>query len=225
MTIGFRIRKSWPRVSPAAAERFRDIPVANVSDSMSRMFAGGARLKRMHRSGMLIGPAFTVKTRPGANLMLHKAIDMAEPGDVIVVDAGGEVTSALIGDMMITHAIQRGVAGFVINGAVRDADAIFETNHPTFALGATHRGPFKEGPGEIGFPIAIAGMVIEAGDLVLGDGDGVVCVPRAEVDTVYLAARKKQEAEARQIEQTLAGTLDRSWVDKSLHELGCTFVD
>lgn len=224
MTIGFRIKTNWTRVGAEVVEQFRGVPVANVGDCMSRMFAGGAALRRMHRDGPLAGPALTVKTRPGSNLMLHKAIDMAQPGDVIVVDAGGETTAAIMGEMMMLHAIERGVAGFVINGFIRDADALFELNRPIFAVGVTHRGPYKDGPGEIGFPISIGGMVIEAGDLVLGDGDGVLCVPREHAPSIHIAALKKQEAEDRQINQTLARTLDRSWVDKSLQELGCEFV-
>ncbi|SOC46319.1 regulator of RNase E activity RraA [Rhizobium subbaraonis] len=225
MTIGFRIRKSWTRVSHDAVEQFRNLPVANVSDCMSRMFAGGANLKRMDRDGVLAGPALTVKTRPGSNLLLHKAIEMAQPGDVIVVDGGGETSAAVMGEMMMLQAIQRGIAGFVINGVIRDADALMEINRPIFALGATHRGPHKDGPGEIGFAVSIGGIVIEAGDLLLGDGDGVLCVPRDQIEPIHLAALKKQEAEGRQIEQTLAGALDRSWIDRSLHELGCEFVE
>src|SRR3546814_3434814 len=129
-------------------------PVANVSDSMARMDSGGSELRPMHRDGKLAGPALTVRMRPGDNLMLHKAIDMAQPGDVIVCDAGGDVTNSLFGELMLAHAIVRGVAGLVINGAVRDRDAFLERNLPVYAVGVTHRGPYKDGPGEIGFPIS-----------------------------------------------------------------------
>src|SRR5688500_228029 len=99
---------------------FRNLPVANVSDVMSRMTAGGPRLRPLHAGGSMAGPALTVKTRPGDNLMIHKALLMAEPGDVIVVDAGGDLTTAIVGELMLSYAIAKGAAGIVINGAVRD---------------------------------------------------------------------------------------------------------
>ncbi len=225
MTIGFRIRKNTRKVSRETVEKFRGIPVANVSDSMSRMTATGPRLRPMHRSGQLAGPALTLKSRPGDNLMLHKAIDMAEPGDVIVVDAGGELTNSLFGELMLSYAVKRGVAGLVINGAIRDAEALYERNVPVFAAGVTHRGPYKDGPGEIGFPIAIDGMLIEPGDLILGDWDGLVAVPYADVETVYKATKAKQEAETKQMADIEKGTNDRSWVDKTLERLGCEYVE
>src|SRR5690606_12802628 len=113
VAIGFRINECSRRVDAATVARFRDFPVANVSDVMARMTAGGARLRPMHRGGVLAGPAFTVKTRPGDNLMVHRALDIAEPGDVIVVDAGGDLTNAIIGELMLAYAIQRRLGGIV----------------------------------------------------------------------------------------------------------------
>lgn len=225
MTYGFRVKRSWDRISPALVAAFRELPVANVSDSMSRIPAFGPDLRPMHRDGVLAGPALTVRTRPGDNLMLHKAIDMAQPGDVIVVDAGGDPTNSLMGELMLAHAIKRGVAGFVLNGSIRDAKEIHEQNLPLYAIGITHRGPYKNGPGEIGFPIAIGGTVILPGDLILGDYDGVIAVPATEADTILAATRKKHEAETRQMEETRAGTVDRDWVDRTLADLGCEFLD
>src|SRR6266700_7177744 len=157
--IGFQIAKRARKVDAGLAARFRELPVANVSDCMSRMTAGGARIRPMHGGGALSGPALTVKTRPGDNLMIHKALDLAEPGDVIVVDAGGDLTSAIIGELMVAHARKRGVAGCVIDGAIRDSAAIGAGEFPVFAAGVTHRGPYKDGPGEINVAIAIGGMV------------------------------------------------------------------
>jgi len=224
MTTGFRIRQTWERIDPALVARFKVIPVANVSDSMSRMTAGGALLRPMHKSGALAGPALTVKSRPGDNLMLHKAIDMARPGDVIVCDAGGDMTNSLMGELMLAHAIKRGVAGFVLMGAVRDSEAFLERNLPVFATGITHRGPYKDGPGEIGFPISLAGMLIEPGDLVVGDWDGVLAVPRLEAAEICARAEAKHQAEEKQMAVTEAGTIDRSWVDKALQAKGCEFL-
>ena len=224
MTAGFRIRTQWDRLERSIVEDFAQLPVSVVSDVMSRLVAGGAALRPMHRNGVLAGAALTVKTRPGDNLMIHKAIEMAEPGDVIVVDAGGDLTNSLMGELMLTHAIKRGVAGFVLNGAIRDAAAFLERNLPVYALGATHRGPYRDGPGEIGLPINIGGMTVEPGDLMLGDFDGVVCVARADLETVLAGARKKHAAEQLQMEQTESGSVDKSWIDKVLVEKGCVYL-
>lgn len=223
MNIGFRINSHFERIDAELVEKFQQLPVANISDSMSRLFAGGTRLRPMHREGVLAGPALTVKTRPGDNLMLHKAIDMAQPGDVIVVDGAGELTNSLMGELMLEHAIQRGVAGFVLFGAIRDAAAIYERNLPLFAVGVTHRGPYKTGPGEIGYGISIEGMNIEPGDLIVGDSDGVVAVSRTEAAHILTKTQAKFDAEQRQMETTIARTIDRSWVDKELERLGCEF--
>lgn len=225
MSVGFRILKRGRRVAPEIVERFASLPVANVSDSMSRMTAAGARLRPMHQTGGMGGAALTVKTRPGDNLMIHKAMAMAGPGDVIVVDAGGDLTNALIGEMMLTRMIKSGLAGIVINGAVRDAGFIRGQRFPVFAAGVTHRGPYKNGPGEINVPIAIDGMVIEPGDLVIGDDDGLLCVPFDDVDRVLMAATAKYQAEQKQIENIKAGAHDSSWVDKALRELNCEGLD
>lgn len=118
---------------------------------MSRLCALGTGMRPMHRSGTLAGPALTVRTRPGDNLMLHKAIDMAKPCDVIVVDAAADMANSLMGELMLAHAIRRGVAGFVLNGALRDAEAFLERNLPTFAVGVTHRGPYRTGLAKSGY--------------------------------------------------------------------------
>ncbi len=221
MTIGFRVLNAQRKVAAEWVARYREVPVANVSDSMNRMTAGGSRLRPMHRQGVLAGPALTVKARPGDNLMLHYALDIAEPGDVIVVDAGGDLTNALIGEMMVAYAVKRGVAGIVINGAIRDAANIGAGDFPLFAAGISHRGPYKDGPGEINVPIAIDGMVIEPGDLIIGDDDGLLCVPYDQVAEVYDRASAKHAAEEKQMRQIAEGTNDRSWVLELLKKKGC----
>ena len=221
--IGFQICKRTRKVSADIVAKFRELPVANISDSMSRITAGGPRLRPIHAGGVLAGPAFTVKTRPGDNLMVHKALDIAEPGDIVVVDGGGDLTNSLIGEMMTAHAQQRGIAGIVIYGAIRDYDTLHAGNYPIFAAGVTHRGPYKDGPGEINVPIAIDGMVIAPGDLVVGDGDGLVCVPYEQTAEVLKATEAKHVAELKQIEAIKAGKSDRAWVDAALTRLGVKF--
>ena len=196
MTIGFRILERKKKVALNIAKEFLTLPVANVSDSMWRLTAGGSRLRPMHKSGQMAGPALTVKSRPGDNLMLHKAIDMAEPGDVIVCDAGGDLTNSLMGELMLAHAMKRGVGGFVLDGAVRDVEAFLDVNLPVFAAGVSHRGPYKDGPGEINVSVAIDGMVIEPGDLVIGDWDGVLSIPLDDVESILKKTNEKQAAEA-----------------------------
>ena len=189
---------------------------------MLRHYGAGAQLRPYHQGGKLVGPAFTVKTRPGDNLLTHKAIDMAAPGDVILVDAGGALDHAIIGEIMTSHAKKRGVAGMIIDGAIRDLDAIAASDFPVYACGVTHRGPYKDGPGEINVQISIAGMVVNPGDIIVADADGVIAISQAEAEQVIaltIAQKNKEEATLAAI---AAGKVDRSWVDKLLREKGCT---
>ncbi|RYX93328.1 MAG: RraA family protein [Comamonadaceae bacterium] len=218
--IGLQILERTRAAGPGLVQAFSALPVANVSDCMSRMTAAGPRIRPMHRGGRLCGPALTVKTRPGDNLMIHQALEMAKPGDVIVVDGGGDLTNALIGELMTTYAQSRGVAGFVINGAIRDLDVIGAGAFPVFAAGVSHRGPYKDGPGEINTPIAIDGMVIHPGDLMLGDADGVLCVPLDGAGDVLKAAQAKVSAEKKTLEDIAAGRLDQSWIAVTLARIG-----
>jgi RraA family protein len=221
MSVGFRILNRTRAAGEPFISRFLALPVANVSDNMHRMTAGGPRVRPMHGDARMAGPALTVRTAPGDNLMIHKAIDISQPGDIIVVDGGGDLTNALIGELMLSQAIKRGVAGIVINGAVRDSDSFPRRGLPVFAAGVTHRGPYKFGPGEINVPIAIDGMVIAPGDMMLGDPDGILCVPFDDMEAVCSASEGKLAAEDKQMAEIEAGTLDRSWVDETLRKLGC----
>jgi regulator of RNase E activity RraA len=220
--IGCRILTRTRAVDVSLAREFLSVPVANVSDCMSRLNSGGAGLRPMHDApARMAGPAFTVKARPGDNLFFLKAIELARPGDVIVVDGGGDLTNALAGELMVADARQLGLAGFVINGAIRDAEGIRSGGFPVFAAGVTHRGPYKDGPGEINVPVAINGMVIEPGDLVLGDADGTLCVPLDIVPDILAAARERQRMEVRVAGEIRAGTLDRRWIDDKLRAIHC----
>ena len=219
--VGFQILQRRRQVDARYVQAFAEIPVANVSDCMTRMTAGGPRLRPMHKGGRLGGPALTVKCRPGDNLMIHKALDMAQPGDVIVVDAGGDLTNSLFGELMLSYAVTRKIAGVVLDGAVRDIDVISAGTFPIYAAGVTHRGPYKDGPGEINVPIAIDGMVIQPGDLILGDADGLLCVPFDDVERVLAASREKVALEQKTIENIRAGKHDTSWVDARLKAQGC----
>lgn len=219
--VGLQILKRKRQVSAQLVQAFKGLPVANISDCMARMSSGGPRLRPMHKSGYLAGPALTVKSRPGDNLMIHKALTLAQPGDVIVVDAGGDLTNSLFGEIMVATSVKIGLAGVVLNGAVRDSEAIGAGTFPLYAAGVTHRGPYKDGPGEINVPIAIDGMVIEPGDLIVGDADGLLCIPHADAEEVLAATRKKMEIEAKMLADIAAGQLDTSWIDATLKRIGC----
>jgi regulator of RNase E activity RraA len=187
---------------------------------MHRTAGSSSRLRRIHRYAKLVGNALTVRTRPGDNLMVHKAIDIAKPRDVIVVDAGGELAQAIIGEIMTTLAMTRGVAGFVIDGAVRDSGAIAAEDFPVYAAGVTHRGPYKDGPGEINVPVSVGGMVVHAGDILVGDEDGIVTVPLAEAEALLKVCAATREREDGTMREIRAGTVDRSWVDALLKTRG-----
>ena len=209
-----------PRPDARLVAEFAQTSTAHLSDSMERLYSAGPDLRPMHRGGTLAGPAFTVKTAAGDNLLVHKALDMAEPGDVIVVDAGGFRDQAVVGEIMAGWAARRGIAGLVIWGAIRDSAEIRDGAFPVFASGVTHRGPYKDGPGEINVPIALAGMPVHPGDIVVGDADGVVAVPLAAAEAVLASARRIRDKEARVLKDIERGALDRAWVDEALRRNG-----
>lgn len=212
-----KIKQPTRRVSPETIAKYREIPAAVVGDCMARIQSAGAALRPMHSGDVVLaGPAYTVKTRPGDNLFVHKAIDLAQPGDIIVVDAGGALDNAIVGEMMLTHAETRGLGGVVIFGAIRDSGHVRNHPFPVYACGISLRGPFQSGPGHVNVPVAIAGMTIEPGDLILGDADGLICVPYDEVESLYAEAYKRFEGENAQRERVRNGTVDRKWIDDRL---------
>lgn len=224
MVQTLRIKQPRRRAPPEVVARFRDIPAAVISDCMNRLPAGGPELRPMHAGGTpLAGPAYTVRTRPGDNLFVHKAIDLASPGDVLVVDAGGECTNAIMGEMMLTHAETRGLAGAVIYGAIRDLGHVRQHPFPVYACGVTHRGPYQSGPGEVNVPIAIDGMVIAPGDLIVGDEDGVLSVPFEMLGEVHAFAAERLARENAQRDKVRNGTVDRKWIDDRLAACGFKF--
>lgn len=224
MTAGFRILPVPQRPARALVAALAEMVTPHLSDNMSRLQGAAAAIRPMHGGGAkLAGPAFTVRVPAGDNLMVHKAIDLAAPGDVIVVDAAGVLEQAIIGDIMTSHAAKRGVAGFVIDGAIRDAAELAARPFPVFARGVTHRGPYKNGPGEINVPVSIGGMVVRPGDIIVGDADGVVAVPLADAEAVLAAAREQKKKEEASLAAIAAGTIDRKWVDETLRAKGCAF--
>lgn len=205
---GHRSCPSPPPVPPGILNGFRDVAVALVSDTMNRLH-GTRALKPYHRNRRLMGTAVTVKTRPGDNLALHKAFALLRPGDVLVADGGGDLGQALVGEIMMTRARAMGVAGFVIDGAIRDVAAFADRDFACFARGVTHRGPYKSGPGEINVPVAIDGMVVMPGDVVLGDEDGVVAFPPSIGEELLALVLRQKEREADALAAIGEGRLDK----------------
>jgi RraA family protein len=218
--VGFRILPVAKRPDKKLLAELARMVTPHLSDSMERLYAGGAMLRPMHDGTKLCGPAFTVRTSPGDNLLVHKAIDIAEPGDVIVVDAGGVNDNAIIGELMSARAEQRGVGGMVIWGAIRDSAELRQGSFPVYASGVTHRGPYKNGPGEINVAISIGGMTVNPGDIVVGDADGLVAIPQDQAEGILASAKAILAKEEKSMKEIKAGTVDRGWVDKALKEKG-----
>ncbi len=221
---GFQIFPLVNRPSSLLIEHFKNIPTPLLSDNMNRLQGTSSDLRPVHKSGKIIGTAFTVKTRAGDNLMVHKAIDIASPGDVIVVDAGGDMTQAIIGEIMMRLAAKKGIAGFVIDGAIRDSAAFKEKDYPCFAKGYTHRGPYKEGPGEINVPVTVCNMIIHPGDIIVGDEDGVISIPLNQAEEILELAKAQIRKEHLTFEEIENGTINRNWIDETLRQKGCAFT-
>lgn len=208
------------RASDSLIARAAKLATPLVSDNMSRLVAGGAEIRPLHGDAPMAGRALTVQTRPGDNLFVHKAIDIAEPGDVLVVDAGGDTTNSIVGEIMMLIARRNGAIGFVIDGAVRDIAAFRASGFPVFARGVNHRGPYKDGPGRINSPVRIGQMVVHAGDLVLGDSDGLLTLRPDEAEDVIGKAEAQLAKETGIMQSIEDGSIDRSWVDEMLRARG-----
>ena len=207
MPIGFRAFLDIERPDAALIDAYREIPSSNIGDCVKRMncMFGGIR---SYNQIPLIGPAFTVKVPAGDNLMAHMALDYAQPGDIIVIDGAGYADRALLGGMMLAYAEERHLGGFVVNGAVRDLDDIRSSPLPVFAVAATPLGPYREGPGEINVPVVCGGQVVMPGDLLVGDSDGLVVIPRLDAAELLDAARRNLAMEQDEMKQMKAGTYE-----------------
>lgn len=222
--VGFRIFTKINRPEKELVEGFRGLPVANVADMMNRASVLDARIKKVSK-GDLLGPAFTVKSRAGDNLMLHKALQMAEPGDVIILDAHGDDTNSITGEIMMHTAIFRKLGGIVIDGAIRDIATLKEMDLPIYATGVTPAGPYKEGPGEINVPISIGSVVVRPGDILIGDEDGIVVVRPEDAAELIEKTKKKHATELETIQAIKEGRRDNSWIDKELVARGCEMIE
>ncbi len=221
--VGFRQYNKINRADRSLVDLFRGLPTANIDDNMNRMFS--LRGLKPYNKAPLLGTAFTVRVPAGNNLMFNRAIDLAEPGDVIVVDGGGYMERALCGEIMMSYAKKRGIAGFVINGCIRDVEAAAQMDFPVYALGQNPNGPLKNGPGEINTPVVCGGMAILPGDILVGDTDGLVVIRPEDAKEVAQKAAKQNADEKKILEAIQEERWDRSGFAAALEKLGCEIID
>ena len=206
------IAPSWDRVAAGQIRRLGEVPAANVGDALQRMTVMDGGIRLFTERATLLGNALTVDVRSGDNLAIHRALDEARPGDVLVVNGRGDMTRALIGDLIGEIMVNVGVVGAVIDGAVRDVQALSEMGLAVYARAVTPAGPFKDGPGAVAVPVAVGGVVVAAGDVLVGDADGVVVVPRHRVREVVDAVDGVGEKERLLRQRILAARSDRTSV-------------
>ncbi len=218
--VGYAINPLSQSIAGEWLEKFSDMPSAIISDCLGRN-VGGLGLRPYHAGCHMLGTALTVRVRPGDNLMILKALQMARPGDVLVIDGSGDLTRAVIGGVMRAMAIKAELGGVVVNGALRDHDEWSNNELPVFALGCVHRGPSTDGAGEINVPVSCAGLVVCPGDLVIGDADGVVAVSPNELPELYLRCEALLKREQQTMDAIKTGILDPQRFDAILRAKGC----
>jgi len=213
MNANFTINPAPQAPDAALLKAFEDVPTSHISDNLGRL-EGIVGLRRFHRSRKLLGTAVTVKARPGDNLLTYKALSMMSPGQVLVVDAGGATNNAIVGDLLLEYALQRGCTGFVIDGAIRDCAAFLAADFPCYARDVNHCGPFKTGPGAVNVAVSIGGQVVQPGDFLLGDEDGIVVFPADRAGELLAAALRHAQLEQEIRAEIRTGKVQQSWMDK-----------
>jgi regulator of RNase E activity RraA len=223
---GFRYKTDIKRPTKKVIDSYRELMdktgclTGNVGDCLGRGAAMNSRVQSLSPGMKIVGPAFTVQVPPTDNLMIHKALAMIKPGDVLVIDAGGDHSWGLLGFLMISTAIKLGVAGIVIDGCVRDAEETRKSGFPVFCAGLSPNGPFKEGPGEVNFPISCGGQVVRPGDLIIADDDGVVVLKQEFAGTIITDVYKVIEREDNRLKEIAAGQVIRPGIDEMLAKKG-----
>lgn len=214
------VLRSFARLPPEVVAAAATFAPAILADVAGRRGALHGRITALHPAMRFAGSALTVEVRPGDNLMIHAAMAMAQPGDVLVIDGKADQTSALMGEIMINACLRLGLAGVVIDGAVRDSDALRELGFAVFSFGTNPNGPTKNVPGRINHPVSVGGVVVRPGDFITGDADGVVVVEREKVEALLPLARQKVRDEARRIEAIGQGVTSAPWLEAALRRAG-----
>ena len=224
---GFRVKTTFNRLPLELMQQFAEFPSPDISDQLNRLYALDPAVRILTNDAHTIcGPALTVKVFPGDNLMVHKSLDVCKPGDVIVVDAGASRMNAVLGDLVSTKAKHRGVQGFVVDGLIRDLPSIQDLKtFPVFARGTTPIGPLHRGPGEINFPICLGGVVVNPGDLIVGDAAGVVVIPQDIAENLLVQLKQHKTSMASYFESVKKGNFSNAWVDAILNDLECPMVE
>lgn len=227
MSAGFRVFTKRDLPDPELVEKFRGLPTANICDCMERLGVMNASIHLMSspQKKYMAGVALTVKTRSGDNLMIHEAIDLAGPGDVIIVDNEGGRDRSLAGGIMFGYMQYKGIEGIVFDGPIRDYDTASEMDWPLYATGVTSRGPYKTGPGEVNVPVNCGGVVVRPGDIILGDMDGVLVIPKEDAAEILERAIPFAEKDAEKSVNAPLGKLNRAWVAKTLSEKNVEIID
>jgi regulator of RNase E activity RraA len=217
--VGFRVRTPWPRPGQALLDAFGTAASAQVADCMSRLGAMDAGIRPVWRSPRIIGPALTVWCHSGDNLMLHKGISLALPGDIVVMNTQGNMVNAGFGELLATSAVKMGVRGVIMDGMVRDADGLEALGLPVYARGVCPNGCNKDGAGEVGAIIACGGVAVRPGDVIVADRDGVTVVPLEDAPEVARLAMAQMEREQKRMQEIERGVLVRPEIDEALRKL------
>src|SRR5258708_2723399 len=219
---GFRVKAEFHRLDSDFMEQFTEFATPDISDMLNRLYAMDSAVAcltgKHHR---LCGPACTVKVFPGDNLMVHKSLDVAMPGDIVVIDAHASSMNAVLGDIISTKARHRGIAGFVVDGYVRDLDGIRDLNLPVYAKGETLIGPLHRGPGEINYPICCGGVVVSPGDIIVADTGGIVVIPQRHIEEVHTRLKQHKERTTTYLASVKKGEFSNAWVDRQLDNAFC----
>jgi 4-hydroxy-4-methyl-2-oxoglutarate aldolase len=209
------------RVDPNLVKAASEYPASILADVAGRRGTLSSRIAPLAPSMRISGPALTIEVRPGDNLMIHAAMALAKPGDVLVIDGKGDETTALMGEIMISACMKIGIAGVIIDGSVRDTEAIRALGFPTYAVGANPNGPTKLVPGRVNWPVSVGGTTVAPGDLIVADADGVVVIERSKVESVLSLAGQKVADETVRLKQIRSGEqLRPGWLAGALSKAG-----
>ncbi|MCB1380066.1 MAG: RraA family protein [Alphaproteobacteria bacterium] len=213
---GFRIKLNINRPDQALVSMFRDFETPDISDILNRMYTMSPDIRNVVNEAPLVGPALTVKVFPGDNLMVHKALDAAAPGDVVVVDTSGSQRNAVLGDLVANKAKHRGIAGFIVDGLVRDLPGLKEAGLPVYARGITPFGPLHRGPGELNYAVSCGGIVVNPGDIIVADSSGIAVVRHEVAEETIMRLRAHKARLEQYVTDVKAGRFSNDWVDRQL---------